>query len=279
MMRPFPAMTTKATPPTRSEALDKELDQLEIDFTEAIAAALDARRRALFNDVTDDNAETELTTRLHDPDHWQPLTDTIAKWLQRIADNGVTFGIYVIEKALYGTVKAVPAAVDWSLANAEAAEWALQAAAGLVGEMAMNTTPRIQAEVANWIRNKESVKELAQRIQGGYLYSASRAEAIAITEVTRAYSYGNRAAWRSSGVVTEIRWRTANDEKVCPICAPMEDTVTEVQGGQFEHPGGQGDRQRWGGSRWAQPPAHTRCRCWLAPVVREIELDLTEFGL
>ncbi len=78
-----------------------------------------------------------------------------------------------------------------------------------------------------------------------------RAEMIAVTEVTRAYSAATgeyQKLLRSYGLDSERIWNTSADELVCPICGPLNGQPEDVWAGQF--PGG--------------PPSHPRCRCWLS---------------
>ena len=84
------------------------------------------------------------------------------------------------------------------------------------------------------------------------MFGEIRAEMIAITEATRAFSEGNIQEWLASGVVDGIKWMTAEDELVCPICEPLdgkEGSLTD-------------------GIEGLKPPAHVRCRCWLEPVMK-----------
>jgi SPP1 gp7 family putative phage head morphogenesis protein len=83
------------------------------------------------------------------------------------------------------------------------------------------------------------------------VYGLPRARMIAATETTRAFYEGQTASFRASGVVQKQEWRTARDERVCPICGPLHGKRTEL-GGQ------------WSG---VSMPAHVNCRCWIAPVI------------
>jgi SPP1 gp7 family putative phage head morphogenesis protein len=49
-----------------------------------------------------------------------------------------------------------------------------------------------------------------------------RATAIARTETAQAFEYANQRAMRESGVVLQKRFLTAMDERVCPICVPLD---------------------------------------------------------
>lgn len=79
-----------------------------------------------------------------------------------------------------------------------------------------------------------------------------RAEMIAVTEVTRAYEQGQSAAideYKLAGLEVDEYWQTNNDELVCPICGPLNETK---RGDDWQDP----------------PPAHPRCRCWKRIEVR-----------
>jgi len=83
------------------------------------------------------------------------------------------------------------------------------------------------------------------------LFGKRRAEMIATTEITRAYSQAahiTQMELQQQGVETKEQWVTWRDDRVCPICAPLHNSFDW----QAEHPYG--------------PPAHVNCRCWLALV-------------
>lgn len=105
------------------------------------------------------------------------------------------------------------------------------------------------------------------------VFSPSRAETIAITEVTTAISAAENAARQESAADdpaerargdfetpgtpvqppvivndgTIAIWQTQEDERVCPVCGPLHDRRADSWASQF--PEG--------------PPAHPRCRCFL----------------
>jgi SPP1 gp7 family putative phage head morphogenesis protein len=77
-------------------------------------------------------------------------------------------------------------------------------------------------------------------------FGRSRAETIAVTEVTRAAAEGGRLyqqQLQQAGFTFDRIWRTSNDERVCPVCGPL-DGKPEAE---------------WGGLD--SPPAHPNCRC------------------
>ena len=104
--------------------------------------------------------------------------------------------------------------------------------------------------VKKQVANKRA-EEYAQRLL------KYRSETIARTEVARAVGAGQTEYWKqmkSEGYLPpEARrvWITANDEKVCPICGPMDGVLADIDGffdtgsGPVEYPQG----------------THPRCRC------------------
>ena len=120
--------------------------------------------------------------------------------------------------------------------------------------MAETTRDEIRALVGRQAAEGWSLDELADAIeQHGITRSASRAAAIARTESARAYSLGSIAAYTVSGQVGGLEWLTAEDERTCPTCAPLNGRQVNL-GSAFD-----------GAIRF--PPAHTNCRCALRPVL------------
>lgn len=165
---------------------------------------------------------------------------------------------------------------------------------GLAALLNETTRKAVQKEVSAWIaepnhKQADLVKRLAPT------FGPDRARTVAVTEITNAYAGGAIAGWRDINrqagvdIITGKAWRTANDERVCPVCAPLgglliEGTVTVAQsaetqeekgqktglGDVFTHPGGAGLADKFRGQTYYRPPAHPRCRCWIIPVVEEV---------
>lgn len=89
-------------------------------------------------------------------------------------------------------------------------------------------------------------------------FGPSRAEAIATTEVTRIFGEATKAAGRASDIVTGFQWVTAADERVCPICRPLNGMIIPKAEDTWRHP----EPERGAVSH----PAHVRCRCDLLMV-------------
>jgi len=108
----------------------------------------------------------------------------------------------------------------------------------------MQTTDGLLSESAQVIDDTERSREIAQQA-----FTDERAQRIGITEITMALAAGAllyQAIVRTRhNVEIELLWFTQEDERVCPVCAPLHATTQEVWSQQF--PSG--------------PPAHVRCRC------------------
>lgn len=91
-----------------------------------------------------------------------------------------------------------------------------------------------------------SGKRRAMRAAMDDLAGDDRAGGSAITDTTGARSSGSGLAGKLSDTADAI-WRTEQDQRVCPVCAPLDGTGSDVWGSKF--PDG--------------PPAHPRCRCEL----------------
>jgi len=130
--------------------------------------------------------------------------------------------------------------------NAEAQEYA-SAAAKLLSERMQNSRAGQIQKALNQIAAGEITVEAAQTIIGR-LFSDTQAETAAETEITAAL---HQASVRLSddldkaGIDNTIRWLTQEDEKVCAICGPLDQTPEDVW--SETHPDG--------------PPAHPKCRC------------------
>ena len=119
-------------------------------------------------------------------------------------------------------------------ASDRARQWASQRAGAIAGSMATTTREAVatEGEVAEWH------------------FSQARAESVAITETTEAISQGEHygaAELAAIAILLIPVWSTAEDDLVCPICAPLNRERQNVWQGLF--PTG--------------PPGHVNCRCGL----------------
>ncbi len=81
------------------------------------------------------------------------------------------------------------------------------------------------------------------------------AESIAITETTTANTEGETEAIKKAekaGATITVLWKTEKDDRVCPICRPLDGQPESVWGNRFDK----------------GPPAHPRCRCEIQILTR-----------
>ena len=220
------------------------------------------------------------------------LRDAVVEFLTRAALAGAGVGLRQVEQILGVGKQANIGLANWDLVNQAVLTWLMGPADGfgtgyadeITASIVSTSETHIRTAIAEWTRNGLPLSALVDTLEG-WVFSRDRAETIAATEVTRAYARGNIEAWRASGVVTGMAWRTANDERVCPICAPLgglefspdgaepasrdeqrRDSQRTTLDGEFTHPGGPGAAERFRGQAFQHPPAHPRCRCWIVPL-------------
>lgn len=137
----------------------------------------------------------------------------------------------------------------------------------------LRNTEFIRRNVNNLIPpiNQTTAKELSKKLEeakAGFLtieetldflneYMRIRAEqragVIAQNESSVIANATQFDVYNKSGVV-ELKWVTSRDERVCPICKPLDGKVVNINAG-------------FGNVRY--PPAHINCRCFVEPVERK----------
>ena len=175
------------------------------------------------------------------------LLSILLPFLARGAEGGVG-----VQQAV---VQGMGIDIDWTLPFTEAANWARRHGAALVTRVTQTTKDRIRSVVGNWIETPDrTLPDLWKQLQEDHAFSRSRAKLIATTETTRAYAEGEIVGARTLekegwfGYVKE--WQTAMDDRVCPICEPLQGVTVQTTKGEFA-----------GGLQG--PPAHPGCRCWI----------------
>lgn len=142
-----------------------------------------------------------------------------------------------LQRSLSATYQAAANALAVKHSGAEPTE-AADRAAGYAAAAAATIARDLSANL------RDGLQAAAER--GGDiapLFTESRAQAIAVTEITRATSEGEAFAAAVVASVTRSlatwRWRTQEDDAVCPTCGPLN--------GRREPD--------------VEPPAHPNCRC------------------
>lgn len=130
--------------------------------------------------------------------------------------------------------------------NARAAEWAGEHALELAKGLTDTTRELARVKIRNHLRAGRPLSELEDEL-AQIIGPRWRAELIAQTEVTRATAQAKLRVGEEVDAIKGVYWLTARDERVCPICRPL-DRARRGRNGLF--PGG-----------FDAPPAHPRCRC------------------
>jgi len=157
---------------------------------------------------------------------------------------------------------------DYTLVHDRGRNWARYRSLELVEGITATTRDRMRKKMQEWVDSGLPLRDL-QRIFSDIIGDPKRAELIAATEVTRAFAQGANTAYKESKVVSGQQWQTARDEMVCPICGPLNQTIVGLDGAFFDVL--PKELQAKVKEPFTLPPAHPRCRCWLAPIVLEIE--------
>lgn len=179
---------------------------------------------------------------------FNPLDDEVMAWVRENAGAKVTA---ISEKTQQAIRRVMIRAQEQGLTSREISRLLAQ-----VGGLGL--TERQGLAVLNYrqrlVDEGVTVGEANKRAQVlGFDYIRQRAKSIAITETTEAISQGRQAVWEQledqgyvDPVVATKEWITARDERVCPICGPLDGLAISVRD-SFDTVG--------------NPPAHVNCRC------------------
>lgn len=228
--------------------------RLEKQATDDIAAALGRLRRDIMRGINRANVE-QIPTRLRDSDINERLRLALYNALLPTAEAAFEVARKELEREVLGIKAITDIGFDWGLVNNAVLEALTRLSFDLSYANTMSLTRSTERQLRRYldefIRSDEmTINELAKQLERFWSYD--RADQIAITEVTRLFAVGNQTVWRESGVIEKQRWNTAVDELVCPVCSPLNGRVV-------------GLAASWDGID--APPAHSRCRCWVTPVV------------
>jgi HK97 family phage portal protein len=134
---------------------------------------------------------------------------------------------------------------DIAIINDRALEWAMQYSYELIKDISATTQKLVSKGIAAFVETPGmTVGELRSLLAPAF--GDTRANMIATTEVTRAYTQGTQITQErlaDAGIQMQRVWNTSNDEGVCDICEPLN--------GKPE--------SEWEG---VELPGHVNCRCW-----------------
>lgn len=243
------------------EAEQRARDTIERAATRSIGDALSAQQQEIQRAVRRLDPEdfaawaaSDLEQTFEQARREFELYDTLRRALLQSVDLGVSVAIAQLESVGFG--------FDWTLANDAARRWADQYVGELITEINATTLERTRRAVAAWIENGEPLEMLIEDLTP--IFGRQRAELIASTEVTRAYARANRESYLAAGF-TRWEWRTAADERVCPVCGPLNGQTVRID--EAFDPFLPDEAVALVRRSFSSPPAHPRCRCWVVPVI------------
>jgi HK97 family phage portal protein len=210
--------------------------------------------------LTREDAETALTGGLSDVlGRWlgrvarlvhqgekEPLTDDFGRELDAVIQRSL---VQQVAQRAMEAAEALGVDFDPALINEGALAWARSYGYDLVRGLNETTRAGVSRAIEQFVANPGlTVDDIAAMLEP--TFGPVRAESIAVTEITRAYSQAENLSQqmlRDMGLETVRIWNTARDEiaQECPICWPL-DQKTEDEWGEYSD----------------GPPAHPRCRCW-----------------
>ncbi len=112
------------------------------------------------------------------------------------------------------------------------------------GVLTGKSIPEVAREIGKVVTDKDAFKKAGKTV---FKSAQQRATLIARTETLRAHNEGRKVFYREVGVA-KVKWLTAQDERTCPECAPLDGRVFKID----EAPG---------------PPKHPACRCTVVSVL------------
>lgn len=121
--------------------------------------------------------------------------------------------------------------------------------------MTNDMTLRMSRHLTDGLVQGKSPLDIAKALDDDLDIGRNRAEIIARTEIIRAHAEGQLEALELLGVEevgVAVEWSTAGDDRVCPLCQPLEGIVLKVA------------------EAHGMLPRHPRCRCaWIPANVGE----------
>jgi SPP1 gp7 family putative phage head morphogenesis protein len=111
---------------------------------------------------------------------------------------------------------------------------------------------RISRVLAQGLAEGRNPKKIATELISEVGWGRKRAEMVARTEITRAHAEGTLNSYASfglQGVMVDVEWLSASDDRVCPHCSSMSGKVFTIEEAR------------------GLIPSHPNCRCCFIPVL------------
>lgn len=124
----------------------------------------------------------------------------------------------------------------------------------LIQSIPQQSLQQVQQLVLRGLANGDRATSLQEQIQERFEVAESRAAIIARDQTMKFFSSLNESRQAAVGI-THFYWNTANDERTCPVCGPLD-----------------GKRFAWNAPPADGPPGeiHPQCRCSADPDVEAL---------
>ena len=140
---------------------------------------------------------------------------------------------------------------------------------------------KVRNALAEGLAKGESETQLIERVRDVYSnledYQAQR---IARTEVSRATNFATLDGYRQSGIVKGKQFLTAQDERVCEWCGPLDGKIVGLEENFFDkgdsYMGNADSPLTFEYGDVEAPPLHVNCRCTIVPVLEEVKSEEPE---
>lgn len=108
-----------------------------------------------------------------------------------------------------------------------------------------------------WLSAENIWKQIKEEFR---TFKVSRIKAITRSEISRAVSESRLEAWSQAGIKKK-KWYTAKDERVCPICKPMDWKIIAIEKPFYKKGDTSPSWYKFDYEDVRGAPAHTSCRC------------------
>lgn len=213
----------KPTMPALLESARRELERADSGEAARARAAVDRAQRSFFSQLRD-----------------------LRGMARRAAEDTSTFQKAQLQRQLRAAVRVEVPIRDVKLGPK--IETFTERNVKLITSIPQRYFSELEGLVLDAVEKGQRWEHLAGLIDDRFEVGESRAKLIARDQVGKFYADLSRARQESLGVKSFI-WRTDRDERVCPICGPLE-----------------GNHYEWGEAPEGGPgQAHPNCRCYAEP--------------
>lgn len=228
------------------KALEDVYDDAETDLERVLAEVFATFRKRFTKAIADGQ-----------PLPWKELEEALAAAIEpRVA--------LIAVDGLLRTSLMTGIAFDPAVVNSAGLRWAREYSFDLIRGINDTTRQAVSEAIQQWNTTPGMVRQQLEDLLAP-TFGETRAESIAVTEVTRAAAAGvneDKKLLAQEGLSFARVWNTRNDERTCVICGPLNGMGEDepVPG----HPDPDIAMKGWGAGERTKdgPPAHPRCRCF-----------------